>query len=167
MFEEWRIAYAKQALADLRPRERLLEHSDIPQCQQLHFLQMACEKLCKAFLCGQGETPEKLRQSHAYIAGTLPVVARQQFARESVYIDRTWIMKAIRSLARKIELLAPAVDDNGWSPANCEYPWAGPGGTVTVPAEFKFPMDFLYEDQGPRMLKLLFSAAEEMAMPAT
>ena len=52
--EAWRIAYAKQALADLHAREKLLEHSELPDCQQLHFLQMACEKLCKAYLCGQG-----------------------------------------------------------------------------------------------------------------
>jgi hypothetical protein len=46
-YHEWRVAYAKQALADLLARERLLEHSDVPECHQLHFLQMACEKLCK------------------------------------------------------------------------------------------------------------------------
>jgi len=65
-YEEWRIAYAKQALADLLARERLLQHADVPDCQQLHFLQMACEKLCKAYLCGQGVDPETLRGSHAY-----------------------------------------------------------------------------------------------------
>src|SRR5690554_3120919 len=107
--EEWRIGYAKQALADLRARERLLEHSDLPDCQQLHFLQMACEKVCKAYLCGQGVDPETLRSSHAYISGPLPVIARQQFAQagpKDAIIDRTWVLNAIRKLARKIELLA-------------------------------------------------------------
>jgi hypothetical protein len=32
-YDEWRIAYAKQAAADLRAREKLLEHPDLPDCQ--------------------------------------------------------------------------------------------------------------------------------------
>jgi hypothetical protein len=64
--DQWRIAFAKQALADLLAREKLLYYREVPQCQQLHFLQMACEKLCKAYLCGHGADPQTLR-SHAYI----------------------------------------------------------------------------------------------------
>jgi hypothetical protein len=29
-YDQWRIAYAKQALADLRAREKLLEHHSLP-----------------------------------------------------------------------------------------------------------------------------------------
>src|SRR6185437_13516789 len=106
-YHEWRVAYARQALADLRAREKLLKHPEMPDCQQLHFLQMACEKICKAYLCGQGVDPQTLRGSHAYISGPLPIIARQQFAQESrkVHADRTWVIRAIRSLARKIEQL--------------------------------------------------------------
>ena len=168
-YEEWRIAYAKQALADLLARERLLQHADVPDCQQLHFLQMACEKLCKAYLCGQGVDPETLRGSHAYISGPLPIIARQQYAQETrrVNVDRTWVMKALRSLARKIELLAPAVNDAGRQPANCEYPWSGPDGTIHVPADHNFGLDLLYESAGRHLLKVLYTAAEELTRPPT
>jgi hypothetical protein len=163
-YDEWRIAYAKQALADLRAREKLLEHPDLPECQQLHFLQMACEKLCKAYLCGQGVAPDTLRGSHAYITGPLPIIARQQFAREArrVRADRTWVIDALRVLARRIEMLAPAVNDAGRQPANCEYPWAGPDGTVRVPAEHNFGLDLLHEKAGRHLLKVLFTAAEDL-----
>jgi hypothetical protein len=107
--DQWRVAYAKQAKADLQSREKLLEDARLPHCQQLHFLQMACEKLCKAYLCGQGNDPNTLQSSHAFVAGTLPVIVRQQFTRESRGnpSDHAWMMKAIRGLARKVELLAP------------------------------------------------------------
>ena len=163
-YHDWRVAYAKQAQADLAAREKLLEHDDLPDCQQLHFLQMACEKVCKAYLCGQGVDPQTLRSSHAYISGPLPVIARQQFAREARHVlaDRTWVIQAIRALARKIELLAPALTDEGRHPANCEYPWAGPDGMVRVPAEHNFKLDLLYEKAGRHLLKVLYSAAEEL-----
>ena len=164
-YDEWRVAFAKQALADLRAREKLLEHPGLPDCQQLHFLQMACEKLCKAHLCGQGVDPEALRSSHAYISGILPIIARQQFAQEArkVHADRTWVIQALRALARKIELLAPAVNDGGRQPANCEYPWAGPDGVVRVPADHNFELDLLHEKAGRHLLKVVYTGAEELA----
>lgn len=163
-YDQWRVAYAKQALADLLAREKLLEHPDLPDCQQLHLLQMACEKLCKAYLCGQGVDPETLRTSHAYISGPLPIMARQQFTMESrkVHADRTWVIQALRVLARKIELLAPAVDNAGRQPANCEYPWAGPDGTVRLPAEYNFGLNLLHEKAGRLLLKVLYAAAREL-----
>jgi hypothetical protein len=166
-YRQWRIAFAKQAMADLQAREKLLEHPDLPDCQQLHFLQMTCEKLCKAHLCGQGVDPEILRSSHAYISRTLPIIARQQFAQETrkMHTDRTWVIQAIRALARKIELLAPAVNDAGRQPANCEYPWVGADGAIRVPAEYNFALDLLYEQAGRHLLKVLYTAAEELTRP--
>src|SRR6266513_2554086 len=97
-FAEWRVAYAKQAKVDLQTRNELLRLPAIPECQQLHFLQMACEKICKAYLCGQGTDPRTLQSSHAYIAGPLPVIARQQFALQSGHAQkgRSWMIGAIR-----------------------------------------------------------------------
>ena len=166
-YDQWRVAYAKQALADLRTHILLLDHPELPECQQLHFLQMACEKLCKAYLCGQGVDPETLRSSHAYISGQLPIIARQRFAQEArkVRTEHTWLIKAIRALARKIELLAPAVSDGGRQPANCEYPWAGPGDTIHVPAEYNFRLNLLHEKGGRYLLKVLYAAAEELTHP--
>ena len=160
---DWRVAYAKQAKADLQARERLLEDSDMPDCQQLHFLQMACEKICKAYLCGQGADPEALRTSHAYIARVLPIIARQRFVVQSrgAQRDRSWILDAIRKLARKIELLAPSVKAGGTSPANCEYPWTGTDGVLRVPAEHNFQIDLLYEQAGRHLIKALYAAVDD------
>ncbi len=161
---EWRIAYAKQARADLQARDRLLEDAALPDCQQLHFLQMACEKICKAYLCGQGTAPQTLQTSHAYIASVLPIVVRQQFAQQSRHTanDRSWMIGAIRKLARKIELLAPAVRGGGAHPANCEYPWIATDGTLRVPAEHNFQIDLLHEGAGRHLIKVLHSAVDDL-----
>src|SRR4051794_16849191 len=99
-------------MADLAARERLLLPPALPECQHLHFLQMACEKICKAYQCGQGIDPAQLRRSHAHIALTLPLIAREHLARAAGQVrrDRSWMVHAIRELARRIELLSPAVD---------------------------------------------------------
>jgi len=161
---QWSIAYARQSLADMRARAALLEHSELPECQQLHFLQMGCEKLCKAYLCGRGVDPVALRGSHAYIGSTMPIIVRQHFAREArkVRVDHTWVIRAIGTLARKIELLSPAVNDAGRSPANCEYPWTGADGTVRVPAEYDFKLDLLHDGAGHHLVKALYTTAEEL-----
>ena len=161
-FREWRIAYAKQALADLNTQEQLATTAKVPESQQLHFLQMACEKLCKAYLCGQGTDPIDLRKSHAHIERTLPMIARQQFARERHKSDHTWVLQALRKLARQIELLAPAVNDGGRHPANCEYPWVGPEGQIVVPAEHKFGCNLLYDRTGRHLFKVLRAAADDL-----
>ena len=159
--DDWRIAYAKQGQADLLAREQLLENPTLPQCQHLHFLQMACEKICKAYLCGQGSDPDDLRRSHGYISGPLPTIARQMFAR-TPNADRSWVLRAIRDLARRIELLAPTVDQAGTHPANCEYPWKLSDSSVAVPAEHNFRINLAREPAGRHLLKVLQVAAEEL-----
>ena len=67
---EWSKGYARQADADLRTFEAL-QSSPLPECHKLQFLQMACEKLVKAHLCGKGTDPASLQKSHNYVAGTL------------------------------------------------------------------------------------------------
>ncbi len=163
-YDQWRIAYAKQGLADLKASEQLSVSSDMPRCQSLHFLQMACEKICKAYLCGQGEKPETLHRSHAYISGPLPVIAGQQFARISGSggTHPHAVMPELRALARKIELLAPAVNHGGSVPANCEYPWKGPDGLVHAPCDHNFQMDLLYGRAGRILLKALYTAAQDL-----
>src|SRR5258708_26532484 len=108
--DEWGSAYARQAQADVDAWDHLQE-SPLPQCQKLHFLQMACEKLAKAHLCKAGSRPENLQGSHAYIAANLPVILRNQLqlvnAKPAV-VRR--IVRFAKRLAREIELLSPAVD---------------------------------------------------------
>ncbi|MCZ7646608.1 MAG: hypothetical protein M5U26_15195 [Planctomycetota bacterium] len=61
----------------------LADHPKLPECQHLHFLQMAREKLCKAHLYNIGSAqPGALDSSHAYVEKQLPVILRIQYDRE-------------------------------------------------------------------------------------
>jgi hypothetical protein len=43
-----------------------------------------------------------------------------------------------KHLAREIELLSPAVTDDGQRPDNCEYPWEDAGAQLHVPLDWTF-----------------------------
>jgi hypothetical protein len=75
--DDWGRAYARQARADFDAWDHL-QGSKLPECQKLHFLQMACEKLTKAHLCKAGSRPQDLQSSHAYIAKNLPFIVREE-----------------------------------------------------------------------------------------
>ncbi len=161
----WGRAFAIQAKADFQTCNRLQGRRDVPTCHKLHFLQMACEKLCKAHLCKAGSDPVALQSSHRYIGKNLPVVVKQQLAR----LDRKVVgrdgypMNQIRHLAREIELLSPAVDDNGKRPDNCEYPWQVGPGEIRTPLEYQFPnLNLLTAPSGRNLLKCVQQAIEDL-----
>jgi|GEM_PF-564409 len=160
----WSIAWARQAEADLEARA-VLARGGSPLCEQSHLLQMACEKLCKAFLCSHGSRPEDLQRSHAYVSKTLPVVVRQAlFAGPGRRArQHTRFLKHTALLAREIELLAPAVRDGGRRPDNCEYPWADAKGNVISPIDHAFPgLAILRQPLGGRILKILTDIVHRM-----
>ncbi len=160
---DWHTAFARQAKSDLAAREALLSDRSLPDCHQLHYLQMACEKLAKAHLIAGGADPSTLQASHAYVAKQLPIIARHYLAREAHSRPKgTWIISAISKLARQIELLAPAVDDAGRSPSNCEYPWRLPDGRIVAPSDHRFGLSLLYERAGTTLLKIVRLATNEL-----
>jgi hypothetical protein len=163
--EEWSRAYAIQAQTDFTARDTLCRERNLPPCQQLHFLQMGCEKLCKAHLCARGSKPDDLQTSHAYIAKNLPLIAEMQYIKacNKPLQGQVWFMPDFRNLAREIELLAPAVDDNKRRPDNCKYPWQDAKGLVIIPAEYPFSRcGALQEQPGRLFLKLLMMANAEL-----
>ncbi len=121
---------------------------------------MACEKLVKGYLCGAGTGPAALQASHAYVAGTLPVVLRQQ----AVYVNFTgpqarWVMQHAKYLSQEIELLAPAVKRGGGRPDNCEYPWEDGSGHLHIPLDWSFyPAQLIVIPAGRTFLKLVREA---------
>lgn len=133
-FHHWRRAFARQAKADLDTREILCRHAEVPECQELHFLQMACEKLVKAHLFAAPPVPRYLFTSHAVIAKHLPRIIGEYYRHQKGKPLPRLMHNRIRHLSRQIELLTPAVDDAGRVRANCEYPWEGPQETVRCPA---------------------------------
>ena len=165
--QDWSVALATQAHADITARKILIRESDLPACQQLHFLQMACEKLCKAHLC-HSTAPEQLTTSHAFIAGVLPVIFKIQFSRtfKRNVKNQAQIFKRVKQLACEIELLAPAVNDNGRREDNCEYPWLDGSGRLRVPSEWNFPnLNLLHAQSGALLIKLIETAIDELRKP--
>lgn len=155
---DWPSAFAAQAQADLAIWEHL-SSMDVPQCQKLHFLQMTCEKLAKAFLLKERNPSPSLHTSHAYIAKPLPRIL-EHFQDRISKSDQ----KHFRFLAREIELLAPSVDDNGKRPDNCEYPWMDASGQIRVPAEHAFVVivDLVTQPAGRHFIKLVKNCIREL-----
>jgi hypothetical protein len=123
--EDWADAYARQADADFRAWELYQKHPEAKaaECHSLLFMQMACEKLCKAHLIRTGTNPEVLQTSHGYVAKPLPTVIKQEIALLSESVERReWVMAHVRQLAGEIEVLNPAMRRDGQRPDNCEYP---------------------------------------------
>ncbi len=136
--EDWARAYAKQAPSDLNVRE-ILARGNVERCHRLHFLQMAAEKTCKAYLTiANGH--ENVRKTHAYVARNLPMIARQFYSllNDKNDISR-WEISEIKRLAREIEVLAPACDYGDVREDNSEYPWQDGKGKVQTPCEYRFP----------------------------
>lgn len=167
--EEWSRAFARQAKADFeawnalhfKPPEGA---SPLPQCQKLHFLQMACEKLSKAHLFLGGSKLEDLESSHTYAAKQLGIIIRHQISvTPNPPKNEKYLLAHCIPLAREIELLSPAVNDGGRRPDNCEYPWEE-GGQVRVPAAWTFTaLNLLLAPAGPSLLKLIYSAILRLA----
>ena len=161
---EWQRAYAVQAKADFAAFNVLRESPGLPQCLSLHCLQMACEKLCKSFLCSQKVEPRFLQASHAYTAKNLPEMflrQRKRLGGRPLYQYST-LLKQIYNLAREIDILAPTVDSQR-RPDNCEYPWEDGAGGIVVPAEHSFPtLSLLSEPAGQDLLKIIPFAIDEL-----
>jgi len=157
--EDWARSYAKQALSDLRARE-VLVRADTEKCHRLHFLQMATEKVCKAYLT-KTNGHDKVRKSHAYVARNLPIIARHFYtaANDDNQIAR-WEISQIRRLAHEIQVLAPACDDGDVRRDNSEYPWEDGKGEIHIPCEYSFPNI----DDGARtivrLIRLIRTASE-------
>lgn len=163
--DEWSRAYAKQAKADFETWDALQGNMAVPACHKLHFLQMACEKLCKAYLCKQpGADPKDYQSSHAYTAKNLGIIIRQQIALTlNPPKNERYLLVHCKLLAREIELLSPSVQDDGQRPDNCEYPWEQ-GGKLYIPADWSFPaLNLLMAPAGPSLLKLLYGAIQRLA----
>ncbi len=163
----WSRAFARQAQADLDAREVLLG-TTVPACQHLHFLQMACEKVSKAHRCLGGAAPETLMHSHGFAAKVLPQIARELLRRSAfaagLNFARGRVEQMVRQLAREVDLLAPAVDDDRQRPDNCEYPWEDTAGTLHLPADHAFEsLGGLHRHRaGATFLKIVTAAASEL-----
>ena len=114
-------------------------------------------------MIASGANPLFVQRSHAHIAKQLPMLVQISTSHNAGRKSRdNWIVRAIGPLARKIELLNPAVQDGGRSPHNCEYPWPAPDGKIIAPADHKFEFSELFDPAGVTLLKVMRRVAAEL-----
>lgn len=158
----WARAYARQSLSDWE-LYTLLVKNNAPRCHQLHYLQMASEKIGKAYRFRDTSTsPKKLLRQHGgftkfFSAFLLSDRVSQMYESKA---QLAFITPLCRQIARELETLAPAADPDK-RPANPEYPWRQ-GSELFVPHDYEFPNLSLLEDPAGRtFLKLLCVAISE------
>lgn len=154
---EWATGYARQARADFESWQAIESNDVVQPCHRILFLQMACEKLCKARLVEGGTPPQVLQRSHGYVANPLPSVIRAQleFLGQDLR-SKAGLLRFTRHIAAEIEVTNPAVDRNGQRPDNCEYPWEDDAHNLHCPLDWAFsPLQLLRGPLGPTFVKVL------------
>lgn len=162
--DDWARGYARQADADLKAWERYerIPQAAVAECHKLLFLQMACEKLCKAHVLRAGiQNPEDVQTSHGFIAKHLPTIMRQEIATSNEFPKNLkWALAQLRQFSGEIEILNPAMTRDNKRPDNCEYPWEA-GGKVLSPLDHQFtPTRLLTAQYGRTFLRLLRRAID-------
>ncbi len=156
-------AFIAQARSDWRVFELLSDQSNTDACHRHHYLQMACEKLAKAYrLRDTNAAVDDLVKSHVGFAKfiqpyMLSTLKEQYQGREA---QLATLIRDARAIAREIEKMAPAVDRTN-APENAEYPWEQ-AGQITAPCKYTYPgLDLLRKPGGRAFLKLVKNALDD------
>jgi hypothetical protein len=162
---DWALAYARQAAADFRAWELYEQHPEAvaAECHKLLFLQMACEKLCKAHLIRTGAEPEDVRRKHGSIGKHLRTIIREQIIHTGQDPRKVrGLLTLVGHLAEEIEVLNPAMKRGERRPDNCEHPWEA-GDRVISPLDWPFhPLRLVTARGGPTFIKLLKGSIERI-----
>lgn len=160
----WGAAFAKQARSDWHIYQHLAAEVDSPDCHTLHYLQMACEKIAKAYRIRDldSDINELMKHHGGFVrfvrAFLLSPTLKSEYEHRSAQLRA--LMRSMSNLAREIERLAPAADGAD-RPDNAEYPWPA-GATVVAPCEYDFPnLSLLTAPRGRALLKLVRRAMDE------
>jgi hypothetical protein len=133
----WRSAFHKQARSDYAIFKHL-NRTERPFCQQLHYLQMATEKLAKGFLFDP-QNPVRPRFVHAAFVRFIRDAKNMPQMRKAFGLNDKQFRSYIEGLLPKallIQQLAPTGDMNKPNP---EYPWEQ-NGTVISPLDYTYPL---------------------------
>ena len=158
---DWRAALLKQARSDFEMFEFLRLYKQ-PFCHQLHFLQMAAEKLGKGFATAPG-SPQPPKVHRAFV-GFLRLVRGSPQLRRACNCGAGQLdayIAALLPLARIIEDLAPSNASDGPNP---EYLWQE-RNSITAPVDYGFAQLELNTRGMINMLKFLkrcFDIIEEL-----
>ena len=150
-------AFIAQARSDWQVHRILAERDDIPVCHQLHYLQMVCEKLAKAYrLRDTNASLDDLISRHSgfakFVGPYFAAVLKDDYLGKDEQLRG--LIRRARAIAREIEKLAPAIDRLA-TPENAEYPWER-GDQVTAPCNHAFPsLELLRQPGGRAFLNLV------------
>ncbi|HKY41317.1 MAG TPA: hypothetical protein VJN18_35535 [Polyangiaceae bacterium] len=156
-------AFIAQARSEWAVFNLLAGQSGVPVCHQLHYLQMVCEKVAKAYRLRDTKTSvDDLVSKHSgfakFVGPFFLAVLKDDYVGKDAQL--TGLIAGARKLAREIEKLAPAIDRLA-SPENAEYPWER-DNAVTAPCDYSFPsLDLLRQAGGRTFLKLVTRALDE------
>ncbi len=149
------MAFLEQARSDWNAYQKTQEPA-WPSCHQLHFLQMATEKLSKALLISGEVSLERATHSHAAFVKFMRVVSHNHNLQAELGMNKSQLkalFERLLPIAHEIEALAPALAQDGPNP---EYPWRDKLGHVCIPTKYSFPLTKLMQSQqGTRLLKYI------------
>jgi hypothetical protein len=146
----WKEAFFRQASEDYKAFSDFNKKNAL-LCHQLHFFQMATEKLAKSFLAYNHSMPPK-KSHYIFVRFLQTCKGRPEIRKRLLFSDARSFAQFIDSLlplAQKIEELAPSADMERPNP---EYPWIDyKTGQILSPISFNFPE---YSLHNPKMEKL-------------
>lgn len=151
----------RQATSDFQLFERL-RRDGAAECHVLHYLQMATEKLSKAYLWRLGHAPPRTHVGFTKFLKALLDRRSSELIRiapllrfKSAADLEKWV-KQVLPLAYEIQNIAPAEAGDGPNP---EYPWPHAQPT-TCPRDYSFPLwsSLAHTGKGRKLLQFLESA---------
>lgn len=146
----------------------LLRGEGVHECHVLHYLQMAAEKISKAYLWRSGTAPPRSHVGlmpflQALLSRGLGRKERQRIAEIFDYARpqhmAAWV-KQVSPLAHELQNLTPDLSNNG---PNTEYPWPHEN-PVHCPALHSFALWTRLRDSEPgrRLVKFIAKAIQRL-----
>ena len=128
-------------------------------CHKLHYLQMATEKIAKAYLWRSGSPPPKHHAGFVQFLRSLGglqesnrLKAAKALGFKSSEAMQSWV-HAVMPLAYALERIAPALANDGPNP---EYPWPHNAPTQTpVSASFEIWNQLVSDSKGRRLFQVI------------
>jgi len=149
----WKEAFLRQANSDFSVFHEF-QKSGREQCHQAHYLQMASEKLAKAYLCDPAGNPPQTTHN-ALVPFLRSCMGRPEFRRFFGIADASaWnaYVRSILPLAEHVQKLAP--EGKSLNRPNPEYPWHH-SQTRQVCSPLDYPFSSLTRPTDPHVGKLL------------
>lgn len=131
-------------------------------CHSLHYLQMATEKLAKAYLWRLRKAPQKTHKGFFHFLRFLGSVRNERDRIATLYGFRRFeafqaSIYSILPIAYQLEHLAPDLANDG---PNTEYPWPH-SEPVFSPVNYAFPLwDQLNTAHGRNLIRFIKTAVE-------